>query len=349
MNSVRIRNWNELNDRLFENTWSRPQGRFRGPFVFRGMSNAAWDLQTSLMRLAGQFGKLEGSLLRNFQKYGHSKTSSGDSFWHWLVVAQHHGLPTRLLDWTYSPHIAAHFATENIDQFRHDGVIWAVDMNGVHDRLPNNLQKLLRDEHAFVFTTGMLDSYAKSLGQFDRRFGKARVSGALFLEPPALDDRIVNQAACHSIMSPSNSRLDHWFAENAPELCRRIIIPASVKLEIRDKLDMMNITERLIYPGLDGLSRWLKRYYSPLNIAEIVYPAGVGKGNSKRIAVVLAIDDGVLDVQLFREDGTQDTRSKILSSEDGAWYDTRMKCRVIVQPRTPGELPEGLVKFLREN
>ena len=61
MDRVRIRNWNELNDRLFEDTWYRPHGRFRGPFVFRGMSNAAWELQTSLMRLAGQFEKLEGS------------------------------------------------------------------------------------------------------------------------------------------------------------------------------------------------------------------------------------------------------------------------------------------------
>jgi len=348
MDRVRIRNWNELNDRLFEDTWYRPHGRFRGPFVFRGMSNASWELQTSLMRLAGQFEKVEGSLLRNFQKYGHTKTGSGDSFWHWLVVAQHHGLPTRLLDWTYSPHIAAHFATEDIDQFHHDGVIWAVDMIGVHDRLPDNLSKLLRDEHAFVFTTAMLDSFAKSLGTFDDRFSKARVAGALFLEPPALDDRIVNQAALHSIMSPSNSRLDRWFAEGAPELCRRIVIPASVKLEIRDKLDMMNITERLIYPGLDGLSKWLKRYYSPLNIAEIVYPAGVLKDEARRVAVVLEVRDGVLEIQLFRGDGTPDFQSKIHSREDGAWYDMEMKCPVTVRLRTPGELTEGLLTFLRE-
>ncbi len=344
MQVSRVRNWNELNDKLFQDTWYRPHGRFRGPFVFRGMSDSAWDLQTSLMRLAGQFERLEGSLIRNFRKYGHSKTVSGDSFWHWLVVAQHHGLPTRLLDWSYSPHIAAHFATEDTDQFHRDGVVWAVDMMGVHERLPEKLQDLLRAEHAFVFTTGMLDGYAASLAEFDDRFGSA---GALFLEPPALDDRIVNQAAFLSIMSPSSARLDRWLDEVAPELCRKIIIPASVKLEIRDKLDMMNITERIIYPGFDGLSKWLTRYYSPLNIAQVIYPDDAPGGASRRIAVVLEVCDGVLDIQLFLPDGTMDVRSKIHSGDDGEWYDLERKCRVAVRLRTPGVLTDGLRDFLR--
>jgi hypothetical protein len=342
MKISRVRNWNELNDTLFQDTWYRPHGRFRGPFVFRGMSDAAWDLQTSLMRLAGQFERLEGSLLRNFRKYGHSKTVSGDSFWHWLVVAQHHGLPTRLLDWTYSPHIATHFATEDTDQFHRDGVIWAVDMTAVHERLPEHLQDVLRTEQAFVFTTAMLDTYATSLSGFDDRFGSG---GALFLEPPALDDRIVNQAAFLSVMSPSSARMDEWLEESGPELCRKIIIPASVKLEIRDKLDMMNITERMIYPGLDGLSKWLKRYYSPLNIAQVIYHND--DGDSKRIAVVLEVLDGVLDVQLFLPDGTQDVRSRIHSAENGEWVDLERNCPVTVRLRSPGVLTDGLRTFLR--
>ena len=45
---------------------------------------------------------------------------------------------------------------------------------------------------------------------------------------------------------------------------RRIIIPAEVKLEIRDKLDYINISERMIYPGLDGICKWITRRYAAL-------------------------------------------------------------------------------------
>jgi hypothetical protein len=84
----------------------------------------------------------------------------------------------------------------------------------------------------------------------------------VFLEPPALDARIVNQYALFSLVSEAALTLDSWLEEH-PELVRRIVIPAELKWEVRDKLDQANITERVLFPGLDGLSRWLTRYYSP--------------------------------------------------------------------------------------
>ena len=48
-----------------------------------------------------------------------------------------------------------------------------------------------------------------------------------------------------------------------PELVRRIVIPAELQWEVRDKLDQANVTERVLFPGLDGLSTWLTRHYRP--------------------------------------------------------------------------------------
>jgi len=82
----------------------------------------------------------------------------------------------------------------------------------------------------------------------------------LFFEPPSLDERIVNQFALFSLPSSPKLSLEELLHRRAAY--RRIIIPAALKWGIRDKLDQANITERVLFPGLDGLSQWLKRYFT---------------------------------------------------------------------------------------
>ena len=83
----------------------------------------------------------------------------------------------------------------------------------------------------------------------------------IFFEPPSIDDRIINQYALFSVMSDPELLMDDWLTEH-PDIWRKIIIPASLKWEMRDKLDQANISERVLFPGLDGLSEFLKRQYS---------------------------------------------------------------------------------------
>jgi hypothetical protein len=102
----------------------------------------------------------------------------------------------------------------------------------------------------------MLETF-RSLRDFD---GLARSPFVVFLEPPSLDARIGNQLALFSLMSSPTARMDDWLAAHA-SLVRRVIVPAALKWEVRDKLDQANLNERVLFPGLDGLSRWLTRYY----------------------------------------------------------------------------------------
>lgn len=257
---IHIRSWNELHERLYEGAWNEKIGRFRPTLAYRGMADAEADLKSSLMRLGGSYDQQEGHLLRNFRRYALPSTQLPDSPWNWLAMAQHHGLPTRLLDWTHSPYVALHFATETVEQFDIDGVVWCLDYTKTNRFLPRQLQHLLKEEGSDLLTVDMLNRVAPTLHAFDRL--TARTYVALW-EPPSLDDRIVNQYALFSLLSSPKMPLDVWL-ERHPDCYRRIILPASLKWEIRDKLDQANITERVLFPGLDGLCRWLRRYYSPI-------------------------------------------------------------------------------------
>jgi hypothetical protein len=258
---IRVSSWTELTERLYADSWKPQLGRFRSNYAFRGMADERDDLTTTLRRLGGASARHEGHLLRNFRKYAHRDAALGDSVWNWLALAQHHGLPTRLLDWTFSPFVALHFATGHIEDFHLDGVVWCVDYVKAHQLIPPPLRKVLDDEQADVFTTEMLERAAPSLPEFDA-LAKERGEFAVFLDPPSLDQRIINQFALLSFLSSPKADMDRWLAQHS-NLWHRLIIPSQLKWEVRDKLDQANVTERVLFPGLDGLSRWLKRYYSP--------------------------------------------------------------------------------------
>lgn len=259
MADIRVESWNQLQELVYENSWQAGLKRFRSSYAFRGVPDAGEELVTGLARLGERFDQTEPHILRAFRKYARPEEAAGNSLWNWLSLAQHHGLPTRLLDWTYSPFVALHFMTEDIATFDRDGVVWCVDYVRANGLLPQVLKDIAARECAGVFTAEMLNEAADSLGKFDSLSnGRPFV---VFMEPPSLDARIVNQFALFSLMSSATARLDHWLADH-PDLYRRLIVPAALKWEVRDKLDQANVTERVLFPGLDGLSRWLKRYYT---------------------------------------------------------------------------------------
>ncbi len=260
--------WTQILEALYVDSWDPSLHRFRSPFAFRGLSRADHSLSSSLVRLAGgraDARRLEMALLRNFRKYAHSEGVHADSIWDWLALGQHRGLPTRLLDWTYSPLVALHFATEQPHDFDRDGVVCCVNFVEANKRLPARLKRILEREGSQTLTVDMLSRF-ETLRAFD---ALSREPFLVFLEPPAVDRRILNQFALCSLMSSPTADVDQWLRQR-PELCRRVIVPAHLKWEIRDKLDQANINERILFPDLDGLSRWLTRYYLPAEALEAV-------------------------------------------------------------------------------
>lgn len=293
MDTVRVTSWNELVEQAHADSFNDGLQRFRSPFAFRGVC-ADWPLSTSLQRLNHPVPTLlniERAMFRNFKKYAYADLDPSTSDWKWLAVAQHHGLPTRLLDWTFSPFVAMHFATNELDNMDKDGVLWMVNFDGSRKFLPRPFRRSLAKHFALTFSVEMLEE-DKDL---NNPFSFSETEGmqapfVMFFEPPSLDPRIVNQWGLFSFMNRIELRLDEWLASIKPRnksIVRKIIIAAEAKWEIRDKLDGMNLTERVIMPGLDGLSTWLKRWYSPKSPHPVQVPptperASPGPADSSR-------------------------------------------------------------------
>ena len=260
MKEIVIRSWDDLQKAVFDDVWDPNLMRYRDSRIYRGAADQSWNLIPSLNRVCSHDLSLETHVFRQFRKYGYTELAGYSGFWSLLPVAQHHGLPTRLLDWTYSPMVAAHFATENTNYYDRDGVIWCLDVKAFKKYMPSVLQSKLEDTDSSIFTIGMLE---KLIPNFDAMKSLSDDPYAIFFEPSSMIDRIVNQYALFSVVSDSSVLLSEQIENNQIE-CRKIIIPKDVKLEIRDKLDYINISERMIYPGLDGVCRWITRRYAAL-------------------------------------------------------------------------------------
>jgi hypothetical protein len=256
---ITAKSWAHLQDTLFQDAWDRGIKRFRSRYVFRGVEDSKFKLETSLMRLGGPYAQLERHMLRNFGKYAPRSAVVQDTVWHWLTLGQHYGLPTRVLDWSISPFIAVHFAVWHASHMHRPGAIWMIDLFDWRATLPSRIERARRAAGIWAFDTDSLAKIAKSLPDFDRLSKKPF---AVFYEPPSFDDRVVNQYAILSAVSNPRMAFDDWL-ETTNIRRRKIVIPARLKWEVRDKLDQCNINDRMLFPGLAGLCDWLKRFYGP--------------------------------------------------------------------------------------
>ncbi|MBQ8420470.1 MAG: FRG domain-containing protein, partial [Clostridia bacterium] len=106
-------------------------------------------------------------------------------------------------------------------------------------------------------TVEILDKVADSLEDYD---ADMKNSAMVIIEPPSIDPRIINQYSYFSIIPSGMQNIEDFLNENM-EHSVRYVIKKELRWRIRDMLDQMNINERIVYPGLDGLSEWLARHY----------------------------------------------------------------------------------------
>jgi hypothetical protein len=258
---ISIESLGELIDSLTPGEPDPRTGRRRDVGVYHGSSHAHGPLLTTLDRLGGLDPPhtkvhLEGHILRNFARYSRPFLSSEPvNDWERLVLAQHHGVPTRLLDWSYSPLVAAHFAMRRREATG-PRVIWRLDWQAVHEAYELPPLALQVEDLPELLAGG------RSFTPWDL-FQGADHSFACMIEPPSLSARIVAQTAVLTLSSRNDISFDAFLQEEGlGDSLTKFMIPPEAVGRIRDQLELAGMDERRLFPDLDGVATSLRNYYS---------------------------------------------------------------------------------------
>lgn len=206
---------------------------------FRGVADANFALIPSIGRylplLSDHFGgrngilRTEKSLLDSFKLEGIAHLSSApESDWEWLALGQHHGLPTRLLDWTRFPLVALFFALELLDV----GLEHGRDSDAlVYVWEPEDLERIYAERAAIV-----------------RPF---EIKDIVMYLPPKRDRRVGAQSAVFSAHPRPWEAMDETFVH-------RIRIPAESRLTMSESLLHAGVGPMMLFPDLGGVCRQLR-------------------------------------------------------------------------------------------
>lgn len=252
-----------------------------GPFVYRGQSNESWGLTTSLERVAGSLVKSspvevlrkEAETIEEFQRYAHlyvQHLPDKAETLEWLGLMQHFSGPTRMLDFSFSPFVAAYFAME---QATTDFAVWAVSVAAINEYW----KKMTPKEHLADSVTWQhrnLKPAVPGVTQFCPKFGNERIRAQRGLFLVAHDGmRSFEENLCEALgvdpiqlgKTRSAERYEsvrsEWTRELADVSLLKIRLAQDKKREIERQLDQMNINASTIYPGLDGLGKSLRTIF----------------------------------------------------------------------------------------
>lgn len=259
---ITITNLDELTQMITEQEYRQDLDRFRSSYLYRGMPDSSFKMETSLHRNCKHLQKtLEPAILENFAKYAVlGDPTIADSVWRQMILGQHYGLPTRLLDWTHSALVGLHFATseDNLSLMEeHDCMVWRIDMGEMYSLLPDRYQDIVNRNQSTIFSVDMLYEAADSLAEYDSDMADKAM---IIIEPPSINQRIVNQYSFFSLVPMQMTDIES-FLDARTQNTVKYVIKSDFRWRVRDMLDQLNMSERIVYPGLDGLSKWIARHY----------------------------------------------------------------------------------------
>ena len=264
-------------------------------FIFRGQANACWELKTSIERCFEKYKPVlpmyenkEHWILHEFKEkfhlYSQHPPAESNNF-EWLALLQHHGCPTRLLDFSESIYIAAYFA---VSESTSDASIWVINTHSLKKQIYKEL-KLSYDEKNSLkdeinkHHVDLINQYISNQKNEDKPFFVIPLSSTkrsirlssqqgLFLAPLNMGDFEAKSYFMKNLaFSFGLSELTDFNKINLSELSikkafnflsesidiMKINIPQNIHSDTIRSLKRMNISEETLFPGLDGLAKSL--------------------------------------------------------------------------------------------
>jgi hypothetical protein len=261
-----------------DEVWSWAERRAGQTWMFRGQRDADWVLRSSLERCARRMQwerprrDLEVGIYRRFQRHAHlfvSPLPSEDDVIEWLALIRHFGAPTRLVDFTYSFHVALFFAARAADPAddaedrpleERCAAVWAIDASWLDARALAHLREQGADDVAAAYRD---DLYGRRYATF----------GAVYNRRPAvpfvlrqncwrLNERLVAQQGV--FLCPGDVELGFETnlgalvrEEGAGTSVRKLVFPKRLASGLLRRADRSGISLATMYPGLEGFVRSL--------------------------------------------------------------------------------------------
>lgn len=233
------------------------RGRFTNDELwFRGHPDAAFQCCPSLLRCQDMDAAHLASLSTYsvFRAMAHSRyhdCPDNDDYAKWLFLMQHHGMPTRLLDWSLSPLVALYFAIRERGSGgfeERDASMCIVAAGTLNQTVGLAAYRTIASPYDEV-------SVRMARNAFTPRASWGGDSPALLaLSPAEIHPRMVAQSSMFTLHM-TIAALEGY--EPSRRFMRMVTIPAAAKRCIREELDDLCVTEHVLFPDLDGLSYYL--------------------------------------------------------------------------------------------
>ena len=226
-------------------------------WAFRGQSDSRWPIYSTLSRylLAFNVNKKawphqEERILRIFKRKAHhflKNIPPDNDVLQWLSLMQHHGAPTRIIDFTWSPFIAAFFA---LHRSTTESAVWAIYPPGFDYR------KKVELKDGTVLEPGKL-----WIGN-DENYKRLYVNGTspfvIQGDPQAMNERLIVQSGTFAIPSVIDKPLEElllYYKDTDRVLVKFVLNTKSIRDEAMSYFHVININESTLFPGMDGMAR----------------------------------------------------------------------------------------------